>query len=148
VYLVATDTPLEISQDFDLTNPYRVHIKTIAVWLLLNDPTPGSTLKLTIRGIDDSEIYSETKTIAEIKTTIGATQAYAHGKYIWEPASEVRLGRGVYSICLEQTNGYSFTNFIAWCKDWESTYYPTASAGDWEDPYYVRLYDHEAREIA
>ena len=149
MYLVATDSAGEILQSFSIESSNRVHIKTVSMWLLLNDAIPSGQVKLSIKNSDGSVIYTETKLVSDIKTFIGATQSYSHGKFVIEPTTAVRLGRGDYFLCLEHVGGYSFTQFVAWCRDWESPYFPAeGSAGDYEDPHYLRIYDHKGREVA
>jgi hypothetical protein len=148
MFLVVTDKASELRQPFSIALEQRVHVKTIAIWLLLNDPALGSELTLTIRHSNDSIVHQEVVTVADIKTNLGATQDYTHGKYIWEPSTAVRIGRGDYFFCVEQTQGYTFSNFVGWCRDWESPYFASNSLGDYEDPFYLRIYDHEGRQLA
>jgi hypothetical protein len=149
MYLVVEESPFTLSQVFTLPTANRTHIKTVTLWLFLNNPLAGSEITLSIHDSVGNQIHSENVLLADIKTQMGISDAFGHGKYIWTPSSQVRLGRGSYTVRMNHSVNYGLDNFIAWCKDWEGPYFPLslASDGDKNDPFYLRLYDHMDRAI-
>jgi len=148
--LIVDTLDSEKEYGFSLSLDKNMAVRAISFWLYLNDPSLGSEMTIKLKDGDDNILHSEVIAIADIKTSIGATSSYSHGKYIWTPSSQLLLTRGDYKLTLEQTLGYGTVNYIAWCKDWESPYFSAdiEPSDDSEKPYYVRVYSYKDRETA
>jgi hypothetical protein len=151
VYLVISPAADVVTQAFTIETAYRLTLTRISLWCYLNNVADGDTFKFSIRNeTANYTVVEKNFTGLQIKTLLNATQAYSHGKLFLDFDDEVLICRGRYSISAEQLTGFSTSTFLALCKDWESPYFnvsPTPG-GDWSDPYYVRLYDQEGREIS
>jgi hypothetical protein len=151
VYLVISPAIDVVEQAFSIDTAYRLCLKRIASWIYLHNVGDSDTFRFRLRNETDNYLVCEKElTGAEIKSSLNATQAYSHGKLFLDFDDDVLIGRGRYSFVAEQLTGFSTTTFLALCKDWESPYFRLDStpAGDWSDPYYLRLYDQEGREIS
>jgi hypothetical protein len=150
MYLVTSDMGLEQRQTFTLTTPSRKHISRASLWVYLNDLSDAAVVQFSIKNPIGQIVWSTTRTGLQIKTFIGGISTYSHGKYFLDVDTDLLLGLGEHVFRAEQISGHSSTQYISWCKDWESTYYAPipASGGDYEDPFYLRLYDHKGREVS
>lgn len=137
-------------QEFQLNTNQRISVRQLSLWVYTHALTDGASIRIRLYNTDGNVLlYSKTMTGAEVKTSIGATQTYAHGKLNLDTGTEVLLGRGAYKVTAEQLSEYTDSTYISWCTDWESTYQEleSASTDDMTDPYYLRLYDRRMREV-
>lgn len=150
MYLVISPAVDVVTQAFTVSTAYRLSLKRISCWCYLNNIADGDTFQFRLRNETAGFTVAEKNlTGSQIKTLINATQSYSHGKLFLDFDEDILIGRGRYLFSAEQLTGFSTSTFLALCKDWESSYFETdpMPGGDWADPYYVRLYDQEGREI-
>lgn len=151
MYLVISPAADVVTQSFTIETAYRLTLTRVSLWCYLNNVADGDTFVFTLRNETAGfDVFEKNMTGAQIKTLLNATQPYSHGKLFLDLDEDVLIGRGRYTLSAEQLTGFSTSTFLALCKDWESPYFRLESqpSGDWADPYYVRLYDQEGREIS
>ncbi len=148
--LVTTDADQSPVQEFTLATNQRIHVQRIALWLYANDIGDSDTFALNLYDAADLLVWSKELTGSDIKAQIGS-DVYAHGKLFIDTENELILSRGVYSLELSQLTGYTSNNYLAWARDWESTYqrtYGDDPVNDGYRPFYFRLYDLKGREVS
>jgi hypothetical protein len=146
--LVVQDANEIPTQEFTLSTEQRIHVKRMALWLYANDIQNSDTFEVNFYD-DVGLLYTKAFTGADVKAAIGSN-TYSHGKYFIDCENDLMIGPGVYTVELVQLTGYTANNFLAWARDWESTFDSTYGTieNDRSDPFYLRLYDLRGREVS
>jgi hypothetical protein len=150
MYLVASPLIDAPAQRFEIAISRRIAVTRVAVWIYINDIDNADTFVFTLENETiNQNIMTKTYTGAELKTAINCTDTYGHGKLFINVGYDFHLGRGAYTLRGYQTSGYTVNKYASLCKDWESPYLPssTVPTGDWQDAYYLRIYDKEGRQV-
>lgn len=138
------------SQKFRIKSNRRPIISRMALWVYAHNIGSGDTFKFSIYSSKESRVIAtKTLTGSEIKTLCGVTMNYFHAKLFVAFSSDVMLEKGYYKVTAEQLTGYSSSNFLALCRDWERPFGDVSPIVNeiWQSPYYLRLYDLEGREL-
>ncbi len=108
----------ELSQELNYSSRFRLHIGSIAPYILINN-SPAGTFTLTMTG-DNGVVFSKSFTCADVKTAIGTTDNYIHAFYPLVPTNPVQISKGSFTLTLS-SSGYTPTvsSFIAWVQQHE-----------------------------
>lgn len=135
---------------FKVSANQRLHIARVSIWVFLNNMGNVDQAKFDLVNDNNGEIVAtKTLTGSQIKTLLGVSDNYSHGKLFLNFDNDILIGRGEYRFRCNQLTGFSASTFISWCRDWESQYTELyePSEGDFSDPYYMRLYDREDKTL-
>ena len=108
----------ELSQDIRLSGDERFSIGAIIPYLYMhNSPAGTFTLRL-LSGV--TEVFSQSFTSADIKSSIPTINNYAHVFYPIVPVSPIQLDSGLYTVKIT-ASGYSPTSisFLALIRQHE-----------------------------
>lgn len=148
--LVAQDASESPIQEFTLSTEQRVHIMQLSLWVYANDIQNADTFEINIYDSNAALVWTKALTGSLIKSYINGSNTYSHGKLNIDTQNELIIGAGVYELELVQLTGFTASNYLSWCRDWESTYQETYGAivNDSSDPFYLRIYDLKGREVS
>ena len=147
MYLVVEELRTSIDQDF---TPKRVTNAVAFRPNLYIAGSPSGSLKITV--LDGStEIASVTQTIADIRANLGNPN-YVHGVIRFTLSEIIRLSRDTYTLRLEGTGGYSYSNsdYVGWVQNHENLINEpdTTPTSDLLNPYGFELWSYKGDYMA
>lgn len=108
-----------LEQNITVTGNDRVHIAAFSPYLYIyNSPSGTFTFQLIKSSV---VIFSQSFTVADIKTSLGTTNNYMHCFYPIIPSSLVQMAEGTYTVKIS-SSGYTASNssYIGWIKQHEN----------------------------
>lgn len=129
-----------LEQNITVTGTERVHIAAFIPYLyVFNIPAGTFTFQLIKSSVT---IFSQSFTVADIKTSLGTTNNYMHCFYPIIPTSLVQMASGIYTVKIS-SSGYAATesSYLGWIRQHENIqngleYVPTS---DRQNPLAIRI---------
>lgn len=145
--LVFDELVSELNQEITIANFSGVYSPKIKPWLYFHN-SPLGNFKLEI--IKDSVVVAEK--VFSMSDALAQLNAVGNSCHLWLTLdfSGLKLPFGIYNLKLSGVDYiYSSTSFLAWCKEWESTFdkNPNLDSVEWTQyPLAVRLLSLGTRE--